>query len=91
MRDVVFTTKFKRDLKKVQRSVSEKVLLDLNDIIEQLADDIPLADQFKDHDLAGQWKDFRECHLRPDLLLVYRKEPGIIRLTRLTSHSELFG
>lgn len=90
MREIIFTGKFKRDLKKVQKSESQTVLLDLISAIAPLAADAPLAERLKDHQLVGDWKDFRECHIRPDLLLVYRKEPGILRLTRLASHSELF-
>jgi len=91
MREVLFTAKFTRDLKKVRRSVGRDVLLELNAVIESLGDDIPLAGRYRDHALAGEWRDFRECHVRPDLLLVYRKEPGIIRVVRLGGHSELFG
>ncbi len=90
MRTVIPTAKFRRDLKKAQSAVNRQTLLILNDVIEELANDIPLAAHFHDHDLVGQWKDFRECHIRSDLLLIYRKEPDIIRLARLASHSELF-
>jgi len=46
----------------------------------------------RDHALGGDWADYRECHIKPDLLLVYRKpDAGILRLARSGSHSELFG
>ncbi len=90
MRTVIPAAKFRRDLKKVQASADPRVLLILHEMIDSLAKDIPLADQFRDHALAGPWSDFRDCHIRPDLLLLYRKEPGILRLARLASHSELF-
>jgi len=44
----------------------------------------------KDHGLLGPWKGFRECHLRPDLLLIYEKVNVTLRLVRLGSHSDLF-
>jgi mRNA interferase YafQ len=46
----------------------------------------------RDHPLAGEWRDYRELHVKPDLLLIYRKPgPSIVQLVRLGSHSELFG
>jgi len=46
----------------------------------------------RDYPLGGEWRDHRECHLKPDLLLIYRKpNPEILQLVRLGSHSELFG
>lgn len=43
-----------------------------------------------DHPLTGEWKDHRDCHLKPDLVLIYRKpEPDVIQLVRMGSHSEL--
>ena len=48
--------------------------------------------RYRDHDLSGDWAGYRECHIKPDLLLIYRKsDPDILRLARLGSHSELFG
>lgn len=97
MRTVIPSTKFRRDLKKTQSSASAQVLSTLRNVIRNLANDVPLAEQFRDHDLSGKWKGFRECHIRPDLLLVYQKEDGgdeeegILHLTRLATHSELFG
>lgn len=44
----------------------------------------------RDHGLSGNWTGFRECHVKPDLLLIYEKPEGVLRLVRLGSHSELF-
>ena len=64
----------------------------LSATVDLLARDIPLPAQLKDHPLKGQWAPNRECHLRPDLLLVYRKpDDETLTLIRLGSHSELFG
>ncbi len=64
---------------------------DLDDVIALLEVDIPLPEQRHDHALKGAWVPARECHIRPDILLVYRKAPGELHLLRLASHSELFG
>lgn len=59
--------------------------------ISSLADDEPLPEGNRDHALGGEWRDFRECHLRPDLLLIYKKrDEGVLQLVRMGSHSELF-
>jgi mRNA interferase YafQ len=57
-----------------------------------LANDQSLEPRHRDHDLSGDWSGYRECHLKPDLLLIYRKtEDNFLRLARLGSQSELFG
>jgi mRNA interferase YafQ len=57
-----------------------------------LVNDQTLPVQQRDHDLTGNWSGYRECHLKPDLLLIYRKsDADTLRLARLGSHSELFG
>ena len=56
-----------------------------------LVSDTPLPIKNRDHALRGEWIGFRDCHVRPDLVLIYRKfEPALLELTRLGSHSELF-
>ncbi|RDU54536.1 type II toxin-antitoxin system YafQ family toxin [Helicobacter sp. MIT 01-3238] len=61
-------------------------------IITKLANDEPLEPKHKDHKLTGQYEGFRECHIKPDLLLIYKKEERVLILTCLAigSHSELF-
>ena len=53
--------------------------------------DIPLPEKYRDHGLEGQWKDCRDCHINPDLVLIYRKTENRLQLIRLGTHSELFG
>lgn len=61
-------------------------------ILDLLANDRPLPLNHRDHTLSGDWSGFRECHVRPDLLLIYdRPDEDLLRLVRLGSHSELFG
>jgi mRNA interferase YafQ len=60
-------------------------------VIEMLAQDAPLMEKHRDHALTGDYTNHRECHLKPDLLLIYKKpEDATLRLVRIGSHSELF-
>lgn len=56
-----------------------------------LAEDKPLPESYQDHALVGNWKGYRECHLKPDLLLIYSKpDSHTLRIARLGSHSNIF-
>jgi mRNA interferase YafQ len=62
----------------------------LADITDLLAADTPLPPRFRDHPLGGIWDDCRDCHIRPDLVLIYRRpDDDTLQLVRLGSHSEL--
>ncbi|WP_154569056.1 type II toxin-antitoxin system mRNA interferase toxin, HP0892 family [Helicobacter pylori] len=82
--------KFDKDLKILVKNGFDLKLL--YKVVENLAKEQPLAPKYKDHPLKGVLKDFRECHLKPDLLLVYqiKKQESTLFLVRLGSHSELF-
>lgn len=54
-----------------------------------IGNSLPAA--FRDHALTGNWSGFRECHIKPDVLLIYAVEEGEVKLVRLGSHAELFG
>jgi len=63
----------------------------LLEVVKLLTDDKPLAPRNYDHPLSGNWKDHRDCHIRPDLVLIYRKpDAETLELVRLGPHSELF-
>jgi mRNA interferase YafQ len=63
---------------------------ELQPVIDMLAADETLPVKNRDHPLKGEWVGFRDCHIRPDLVLIYRKfEPQMLELNRLGSHSEL--
>lgn len=65
---------------------------DLMPVLMALLNDQPLAPRYRDHELIGDWVGYRECHVKPDLLLIYKKpDAETLRLARLGSHSELFG
>lgn len=92
MRRIERSTAFRRDFKREIRGRHRRDLEALlTSVISLLADDEPLPERNRDHPLSGEWEDFRECHLKPDLLLIYRKlEQRVLQLVRLGSHSELF-
>lgn len=92
MRDVNFSSKFKRDVKREQKSPNNKNLNDeLNSVLNLLCSDSLLPVKYKVHPLTGKYFGKRECHIKPDLLLIYFKVgKDLIYLERLGSHAELF-
>jgi mRNA interferase YafQ len=91
MRTVKYTRRFKRDYRREKSGVLGKKLDTLlMEVVDLLVADKPLPQRNVDHELAGEWKDHRDCHLRPDLVLIYRKpDAENLELVRLGSHSEL--
>ena len=91
MRSIEQSTQFKRDLKREGKGRHAKILpAILQAALTLLCNDEPLPVTLRDHPLTGKWSTFRDCHLRPDLVLIYRKrEPDVLELLRLGSHSEL--
>lgn len=93
MRMIDRASAFKRDYKREAKS-QQRVTLDdaLKPVLVALANDQALDARYRDHDLSGDWAGYRDCHVKPDLLLIYRKSGSdTLRLARLGSHSELFG
>ncbi|MCY4123153.1 MAG: type II toxin-antitoxin system YafQ family toxin [Acidobacteria bacterium] len=91
MRTIERTSQFKRDYKRESRGRRRASLDDhLASIVEVLANDQPLQPRHHDHALSGEWSDHRDCHVKPDLILIYQKpDDDTLRLVRLGSHSEL--
>lgn len=91
MRTIEWTSQFKRDFKRESKGQHRSTLDNrLFPIIERLSHDETLEARYRDHALSGEWKDCRDCHIKPDLVLIYQKpKPKILRLVRLGSHSEL--
>ena len=91
MRTIRRTTAFKRDYKREKRGRFAKNLdAELASVLNDPAADRELALRYHDHQLSGRWKDHRDCHVRPDLVLIYRKtDADHLDLVRLGSHSEL--
>ena len=88
--DIQFTTQFKKDLKLAKKQ--NKDLDKLFSVIEVLARGETLPPQYRDHDLSGNYKGTRECHVEPDWLLIYEIQDNVLvlMLYRVGTHSELF-
>lgn len=89
--DIVWSTQFKKDYKRSMKRHLDINLLD--DIIRKLSFGEKLPEENKDHPLSGDWSGFRECHIQPDWLLIYKLEDDVLvlTLTRTGTHSDLFG
>ena len=83
-------SRFKRDYKR-ELKTDPKLPEKLMPVIELLASDADLPERLADHPLQGEWKGFRDCHIKPDLVMIYAKSEGTLSLARLGSHSEVFG
>ena len=91
MRTVRYTSRFRRDYRR-EKSGRHGRRLDarLLETVTMLVKDEPLPRRYFDHPLGGEWSDHRDCHIRPDLILIYRKpDDASLELVRLGSHSEL--
>jgi mRNA interferase YafQ len=86
-----FTRQFQRDLKRLRRGGHDLTLLKA--ALTKLMAGERLAPKFKDHNLIGDWQGRRECHIRPDWLLIYKidREQNLIIFERTGSHADLFG
>lgn len=93
MRTIERSSAFRRDYRRVKGTprYSKKLDLLISTVLTSLLEDQALPDNYRDHALSGDWKGYRECHLKPDLLLIYRKlDQHTVRLARLGSHNKLF-
>ena len=91
MRTIKRTNRFKRDYRREKSgTLGKKLDTLLTEILGPLLNDQPLPQRAMDHALSGEWRDHRDCHIRPDLVLIYRiPDDNSIELVRLGSHSEL--
>ena len=88
-REITWTATFKRDFKR-EKKRDEQLELVLAPVLSALVSDIPPAAKHRDHALTGDWRPNRDCHIRPDLVLIYQKpDDETLLLVRLGSHSEL--
>jgi mRNA interferase YafQ len=85
------TKAFRRDFRREKSGVLGPKLDNLiMEVVDLLAADQALPARFQDHPMVGTWNDHRDCHVRPDLVLIYRKKgDDVLQLVRLGSHSEL--
>ena len=85
-----YTTMFKRDIKRAKKRGCNMQLM--SEVVDKLQKGEPLPEKNRDHALSGNWAGYRECHITPDWLLIYRIEKDllILGLTRTGTHSDLF-
>lgn len=90
MLDIILSNRFKKDLKLAARRGRNLDLLE--QVVDKLSRQEPLPPKNMDHALSGDYIGFRECHIQPDWLLVYRIDDGnlILFLSRTGTHSDLF-
>ena len=85
----VQTTRFRRDIRQMTRRGKNLALLEV--VVRKLAAQEPLPTRNRDHDLVGDWNGYRECHIAPDWLIIYKINGMDLILARTGSHSDLFG
>ena len=89
MLEVVISKRFRKDLNLAERQNRDLALL--NEVVSKLANGKRLEVKHHDHALSGFWRGYRECHIQPDWLLVYRIKDGVLSLITMGGHSALFG
>jgi mRNA interferase YafQ len=91
MRTIEKSKQFRKDYKRCSKSLYAALLDDrLQDVLGYLMAGVPLPDEYRDHQLKANWKGCRDCHVFPDLVLIYRfLGDSVLRLVRLGTHSEL--
>lgn len=87
---IVTTSRFEKDYKRAKRN-PQWPIAELQRIVRTLATGEALAPKHRDHKLSGDHADCRECHIRPDWLLIYRIDAEVLHLVRTGSHADLFG
>ncbi|RLT45562.1 MAG: type II toxin-antitoxin system YafQ family toxin [Chloroflexi bacterium] len=83
------STQFRRDVKRLGRQGADLSLLE--PVITKLIAQESLEEKYRDHPLTSNWRGYRDCHLQPDWLLIYRIYDDELQLIRTGSHAELFG
>ena len=89
MRTAYFTRQFKKDVKLAEKR--RKDISKLKTFMEILVEGQLLPEKYKDHQLRGEFEDYRECHIEPDWLLIYKSNSSEIYFTRTGTHADLFG
>ncbi len=84
-----YSSQFKKDFKKItKRPIPD--ILEAGYVVSKLQKGEILDAKYVDHPLVGNWAGFHDCHIKPDLVLIYRIADEVLQLARIGSHSELF-
>ena len=89
MLEITYSSQFKKDFKKLRKLPLPDLKI-IFEVISTLEQEATLDAKYKDHELIGNWSNFRECHIKPDLLIIYKKNVSELQLARIGSHSDLF-
>lgn len=91
MRTIEYTSQFKKDFKREAKGRYRHTFSQmLQETLDYLAKDVALPVRYRDHALTGDWADHRDCHIKPDMVLIYRvPDADTLQLVRVGSHSEL--
>ena len=84
-----YATQFKKDFKKIAKLPIPDVV-EVGHVIKQLQLGETLPDKYVDHVLSSNWQGYRDCHVKPDLVLIYKVDSNSLKLARIGTHSELF-
>ena len=90
MLEVVPTKQFRKEYRRMIRRGKNPAKMEY--VLKKLQNEEPLEKKYRDHDLQGDWTGYRECHIEPDWLLIYKVDKGMLILTtsRTGTHSDLF-
>ena len=88
MKRIVYDNPFKNQFKALLKKHPDVKTFEL--VLQKLANGEPLPGKFKDHSLKGNWQNYRECHIQPDWLLIYRATDTEVVLVATGSHDDLF-
>jgi mRNA interferase YafQ len=84
-----YSTQFKKDFKKITKMAIPDIL-EVGNVIGSIQKEMPLDAKYVDHPLSGNWNGFRDCHIKPDLVLIYRTYENTLQLARIGSHNDIF-
>ncbi|OOE69171.1 type II toxin-antitoxin system mRNA interferase toxin, RelE/StbE family [Salinivibrio kushneri] len=84
-----YSRQFKKDFKKIAK-LSIPDVVEVGHVIKQLQLGETLPEKYVDHSLSGNWQNYRDCHVKPDLVLIYKVDDTSLKLARIGAHSELF-
>lgn len=87
---ISLTKDYKRDLKRLANQPEILLSAEMIDVMHHLLNGKNLPEKYKDHALSGNWKGFRDCHIKNDLVLIYHVNNEELTLVRLNTHSEVF-
>ncbi|MBL4743193.1 MAG: type II toxin-antitoxin system YafQ family toxin [Cycloclasticus sp.] len=89
MHKLEYSNQFKKDFKKITKQPIPEVI-QVGHVISTLQRGETLGSKYTDHGLTGDWLGYRDCHVKPDLVLIYKISLNVLKLARIGSHSELF-